>query len=97
MRMHRARLVSRDLLASFQLILTMERGHKEAIRTEFPELAGRVFLLSEMVDQNYNISDPMGSPLVEFESTARDLDQILTNGFTKIERLSAEFQAEGLS
>jgi protein arginine phosphatase len=89
-RMHRARGVTRELLESFQLILTMERNHKEAIQAEFPNIARRVFLLSEMIDQNFNISDPMGSPSAEFESTARDLDQILSKGWDKIEQLSLE-------
>ena len=45
---HRSRHATRDLLAKFDLVLVMETGHKEALVTEFPELSGRIFLLSEV-------------------------------------------------
>ena len=44
---HLSKGVSRELLQSFDLILTMEWGHKEALRTEFPEIASRIHLLSD--------------------------------------------------
>ena len=48
---HRARRVDNELLRSFDLILTMENGHKEALSMEFPAHAGRVFMLSEMAGE----------------------------------------------
>lgn len=87
---HRSRLVNLQLLQPFALILTMERGHKEALRIEFPEIASRVYLLSEMIGKVFNIDDPVGSPLKEYRATAQEIDQILDQGFTHIERLSRE-------
>lgn len=86
---HRSRLVDREMLQSFNLILTMEQGHKEALRVEFPEIAKRVYLLSEMAGYTRSIVDPIGGSMVDFQETAREIEQILTKGFDKIKQLSA--------
>ena len=83
-----SRILTDELLQAFNLILTMERGHKEAIRVEFPELANRVFLLSEMLNQDYDIEDPIGKSFSAFEETAKEIDEILVKGFRKIYELS---------
>ena len=85
---HRSRVVNRDMLSSFNLILTMEKGHKEALQVEFPDLAGRIFLVSEMVGENREIKDPIGGTPFDFRETARELDRILTEGFEKIHQLA---------
>jgi len=87
---HRSRQVDQHILASYQLVLVMERNHKEALKVEFPKLAGRIFLLSEMIDKNYNIDDPIGGPLVEYQTTANEIEQILKQSFDRIEILSTE-------
>ena len=85
---HISRGVTLEMLQSFDLILTMEEGHKEALRVEFPQLADRIFLLSEMVDQRHNIPDPINRSLAEFEGTADLLESLLRNGFTRIKRIA---------
>jgi protein-tyrosine phosphatase len=50
---HSAKKISRELLESFALILSMERGQKESIQFEFPDLKNRVYQLSEMIDQEF--------------------------------------------
>ena len=86
---HRSRRVTREILEPFDLILTMEAGHKEAIQIEFPDLADRVYMLSEMVGEQADIEDPIGSDLPRYEATARELDHLLSMGFKKIVRLAA--------
>lgn len=85
---HRSQCVSSDLLGQFDLILVMEYGHKEALQVEFPELANRIFLLNEMVGSNEEVRDPYGGTMADYQDTARELDQILTNGIERIIRLS---------
>jgi protein-tyrosine-phosphatase len=85
---HRSKGVSRQLLASFDLILTMEEGQKEALRVEFPEFATKIFLLSEVADAKINIDDPIGLSLVDFEETAKQLELYFEKGFTKIIELT---------
>ena len=87
---HRARSVSLELLSSFNLILTMEKGHKEALQVEFPGISDRVYMLSEMIGSGFDIHDPIGGPLVDFQDTAEELERILTEGFEKIYRLAKD-------
>jgi len=85
---HRSRLVNRRLLHGFNLILTMEGNHKEALMAEFPEVTDRIFMLSEMVGENRDVDDPIGGPLVDFVDTAREIDTYLSEGFEKICQLA---------
>lgn len=83
---HRAKTVSRAMLALFDLILVMEPGHQEALRIEFPELSDRVFLLSELSGPPVPVDDPFGSSLKMYEATADILDAYLKAGFPEIKR-----------
>lgn len=87
---HRSRTVTLEMLKSYNLILTMERGHKEALRVEFPGLADRIYMLSEMIGASYDIEDPIGGPLVEFEEMASEVERILEEGLGKIRSLAKE-------
>lgn len=89
---HIARTVDLEMLRSFDIILTMEKSHKEALRAEFPEIAGRVYLLSEMVGKQFDIRDPIGEPLDEFRKTAWILSQILDKGFDQILELTGTWK-----
>ncbi|MEW6716615.1 MAG: hypothetical protein AB1345_03800 [Chloroflexota bacterium] len=85
---HRSRVVTRELLRQFDLILTMETGQKEALTVEFPEIAPRLFLLSEMVGEEYSIPDPIGGELSDYRRTAARIHRLLTQGFERIVRLA---------
>jgi protein-tyrosine phosphatase len=85
---HRARGVSRDLLESADLVLTMERGQKESLHAEFPDLAERIHLLSEVVSQVVDVDDPYGGTLSEYEEAAAFIEHYLTEGFEQIEYLA---------
>ena len=91
---HRSRPVSRDLLEKFNLILVMERSHKEALRLEFPDLTERIYLISEMVGSNRDIRDPMGGSRADFEQSIREMERILSSGYSRIHSL-AEGQEPG--
>jgi protein-tyrosine-phosphatase len=85
---HLSKQVSGELLDSFDLILTMEANHKEALAAEFPHLAGQIHLLSEMADGQGDVEDPIGGPPEEYEATAREIDHLLNRGFRRILQLS---------
>lgn len=85
---HTARSVTYDLLRQFDLILTMERNHKEALSVEFRDLSPRIFLLSEMTGQVYDIPDPIGGEQADYEATARELEHILAAGMERIAPLA---------
>ena len=85
---HRSRLIDRKMLAGYDLILTMEQSHKEALQVEFPKYAGRIYLLTEMVGQNRDIGDPIGSSLADFQATAEELERLIDRGFHRIVQLA---------
>jgi protein-tyrosine phosphatase len=91
---HRSRSVSLELLGSFNLILVMERGHKEALQVEFPNLGGRIFLVSEMAGQQRDIRDPYLGTLADYQETACELERLIDAGFEKICRLAQGEPAE---
>lgn len=85
---HRSRQVTGRMLEEFNLILTMELGHKEALRAAFPKSSSKIFMLSEMVDELSDIADPVGGSISDFEDTYRDIDDIIARGFEKIRDLA---------
>ena len=85
---HRSRIVTRELIRSFNLILTMESGQKEGLRIEYPEEASRIFMISEMIGRTYNILDPMAGSFWDFQETVNDLDYIFSTGFERIIQLA---------
>ncbi len=87
---HRAQMVTRTLLESHRLILVMEQGHKEALRAEFPDLAGRVYLLSEMAGRQGDIVDPIGGSEADYQDAVQEIDVFLRQGLARIRELAAE-------
>jgi protein-tyrosine-phosphatase len=84
---HRTRLVSRSLLRPYDLILVMEAGQKEALQTEFPEFRSRIYLLYEMIGQTHNVADPIAGTIKDFEDTAHEINDLLTQGLDRIAEL----------
>ncbi len=91
---HLSKSVTSKLLSSFNLILTMERGHKEALQAEFPDLKKRIFLMSEMIDQRFEIRDPYNGTLDDYKQTMQEINHILELGFEKIRTLAQDPVAE---
>jgi protein-tyrosine-phosphatase len=88
LRAHRSRQITPEMVHAHELILVMERNHKEALRAAFPEKAGRIFLLTEMVDRRDDIVDPIGGSLADYQDTAQEIEAILAEGFENILRLA---------
>lgn len=85
---HRTCLVSRDLLSTFDLVLVMEAGHKEALLAEFPFAAHYLFQLSEAVDDiSYDMPDPNSSPQSAREFV-QELRRTMDRGHNKIRALA---------
>jgi protein-tyrosine-phosphatase len=81
---HRSRAITYDLLCQYDLILVMSKGHQEALRVEFPDLAGRIHLLTAMAGPAYDVPDPIGGPLSGYREIAREIDGLLARGFKRI-------------
>jgi protein-tyrosine-phosphatase len=87
---HRSQSITGELMQAFDLILTMGKNHKEALRAEFPEFADKIYLLSEMVGYSHDIDDPIGRSKAEYQSTAQEIERLIDAGFEKIVRTAAE-------
>lgn len=85
---HAAKIVEESHLVQSDLVLCMENGHAEALRVEFPDHAHKVFMFSEMLGKKYNISDPYGGVLTEYERMGQDLETVFDGGFERIVTLA---------
>ena len=81
---HRATMVEESHLRDADLALTMEDGHAEALRAEFPAQAHKVFMLTEMIGRNYNIPDPYGGPTEEYQRMYETLVEVIDAGLERI-------------
>ena len=81
---HRATMVEERHLREADLALTMEDGHAEALRAEFPAQAHKVFLLTEMIGRSYNIPDPYGGPVEEYQRMYEGLVEVIDAGLERI-------------
>jgi len=93
-----SRPITRDMIEDFYLILVMERNQREALRAAFPQHTGKIFMLSQMFGNRVSdVVDPVGGPLVDFEETAREIEQILEKGYVRIRKLAAGGHTASLS
>jgi protein-tyrosine-phosphatase len=81
---HQSAQVTYQMMNDYNLILVMEKGHKEALQIEFPDRAERIFLLSEMVGGKYEIEDPIGGEPARYVTIARQIDSLLEQGWERI-------------
>jgi protein-tyrosine phosphatase len=91
---HLSQKVTPELMEAYDLILTMESNHQEALLVEFPSFREKVFMLSEMVGERYDILDPIGGPLEEYRSTLEAIDAILERGMEEILRIARRNASE---
>lgn len=82
---HESQPVTEELLQHCDQILTMTRNHRDAVLSNFPELASQVRLLSPRAE---DVPDPFGASLDEY---VRCRDVITTC----LKHLLAEIQAKG--
>ena len=92
---HRATMVEEGHLRDADLALTMEDGHAEALRAEFPAQAHKVYMLTEMIGRSYNIADPYGGPLGEYERMVDSLEEVIDAGLERIIALAKGNQGLG--
>ncbi len=81
---HRSREISEAVVGGADLILVMTEGHDQAISTEFPAARPRLMLFSALAGGKWDIADPVGGPLEEYEATARELARLIDAGWDVI-------------
>ncbi len=81
---HKAQRVDGELIASADLVLCMTRSHLEALRAEFPQAAGKIILMSQMVGFSYDVPDPYGGPRRGFEEMVKELRDMIERGGPRV-------------
>ena len=90
LRGHRARQVTQQMIVEFDLILVMEQEHKDTLQVTFPQHAGKIYLLAEMVGLSHDIRDPIGGSAADYEDTADDLERLFAAGLPFIQSLAGD-------
>lgn len=72
---HRARTVDPDILRRSELILTMEHGQREWIRSRMPAVANSVHMMDRRGDRD--IPDPIGGDYDDFTATFEQLSECI--------------------
>jgi protein-tyrosine phosphatase len=94
--LHRSRPLNEKLIQQFNLILTMEKDHKDRIIAAFPAYADRVFMINELVGRADDIADPIGGDLKDYRQTADRLERILSTALDRIYQLASASDKKNL-
>ncbi len=71
---HTSQPLTDRLVRYSDLIITMTRGHREAVLAQWPEAAARTAVLSA---QSIDVADPIGGPLETYQACADQIDREL--------------------
>lgn len=85
---HKPTQVTSDMVRDADLVLVMERRHKEAILEMAPEVENKVFLLKEFAGEkeNLDIPDPIGQPEEVYRSRLQEIKGYLSKILKKIKQ-----------
>jgi protein-tyrosine-phosphatase len=78
---HESQPLSERLVRYADLLLTMTRGHRDAIVAQWPDSAGRVHVLCGEAD----IADPIGGPSELYKACADQIDAALESWVQRID------------
>jgi protein-tyrosine-phosphatase len=86
----RSKQVTSELIAEATHIFAMARHHLDALEEEFPDAAGKAFLVSEFAAEdmlrNADVSDPFGAPRRYYDDTRWMLEKLLPTELAYIEQ-----------
>lgn len=82
---HTATQISKDIMASSDVILTMTRSHRDAVKRAVPAYKDRVFTLEEYASgTSGDISDPFGMPKETYRACAEELKNYIQKAFDRM-------------
>lgn len=81
---HRGHTVTREGLATAEVVIVMTRSHRDALSAEFPESRPKLHLMSELKGRAFDINDPYGGTLPEYQQTAQELQDLIDIGYQRI-------------
>lgn len=81
---HRGQTITREMIDQAAVIIVMTRSHRDALVSEFPAARAKIHLMSELADRVYDIADPYGGTLAEYQDCANALKNLIDIGYEKI-------------
>jgi protein-tyrosine-phosphatase len=83
---YRSKQLTKELVETADLILTMKKEYKDLIVSRYPESKHKVFTLKEFAGEteDLDIADPYSEGMKAYEACAKEIKQTLTNAFEKI-------------
>ncbi len=74
---HIARQVDREMVTDADLVLAMERHHREWLKRAYPEADRKTYTLKEYVGTGMDIPDPYGATKEFYQAIAREIAEAL--------------------
>jgi protein-tyrosine-phosphatase len=81
---HRGRTVTPELIEQSAAVIVMTHNHHEALAAEFPLHRTKMHLMSELGNRSFDIADPYGGTLEEYQNCAKELEELLDQGYERI-------------
>lgn len=82
---HRSRALTPELVRAADLVLTMTKGHKQAVLVMVPKAREKVFTISEFTGVECDdIADPYGGREETYQHCADEIQRLLTRTWQKI-------------
>ena len=81
---HASQVVTLEMLANFDMFLVMEESHRRSLFYLAPQHLGKVYLLSEMSGEHYDVEDPYGHSTSRYIETAKQLEGLINGGMASI-------------
>jgi protein-tyrosine-phosphatase len=83
---YRSKRVGKELVDNADLVLAMEKSHKDMLVSLLPQNAHKVFTLKEFAGEteDIDVSDPYGYGLKTYEACAKEIKNTLAKAFDKI-------------
>lgn len=85
---HVSKMIEDVDIYSFDLIIVMEAGQKEALQIEFENIDHKTYLLSTFSGVPYDIPDPVGQEEEDALIVLSEVIDLVDHGFDKIIKLS---------
>ena len=82
---HLSHRLTEEDMEEADLVVVMSRGHKEVLAMEFPQARGKIYMLSELAGETYDIEDPYGSESKElYQKCADEIEELLRKGYPRL-------------
>jgi len=86
---HQTREVNLEMVSENDLIVVMEKNHKESLELEFPQTIGKIVLLGQIANVPHDeIPDPAKEAFANADLIAAVIDTSIKRTFTKLVQLT---------